>query len=223
MGEGMEANDLLCSRNTRSGRSINPHYDLAGTCFVLNQASGSQQAITLLDEAHQRFDAVAKESAKKAVDRMASACLTEQGDCLCNLGRLDEAAATYEESIRRAEQLDAALQVAVGKSQLGTVFLEQRRYPEALAAYAEVRERFTQLEKPGSVAVSWHQTGMVYAKMEKLEAAEDAYRKSLALEVRLGNVLGRLEEAAAWLLPFIRALQAIVAAAAIAPSPTPRI
>ena len=40
--------------------------------------------------------------------------------------------------------------VAVGKAQLGTVRMLQRRYQEALEAYAEARERFTQLDEPGS-------------------------------------------------------------------------
>ena len=79
----------------------------------------------------------------------------------------------------------------MGKGQLGTVRMLQRRYPEALAAYAEARERFTQLEEPGSVAVSWHQTGMAYQNTGQPEAAEDAYRKSLAISVRLGDVAGQ--------------------------------
>ena len=127
----------------------------------------------------------------KAAERMASVCFAEQGDCLLDLGRLDEAAAAYEESIRRAEQLGDDRSVAVGKGQLGTVRMHQRRYPEALAAYDEARERFTQLDEPGSVAVIWHQTGMVYQEAGQPEAAEDAYRKSLAIEVRLGNVAGQ--------------------------------
>ena len=121
---------------------------------------------------------------------MASVCFTEQGVCLLYLGRLDEAAAAYEENIQRAEQLEDARQVAVGKGQLGTVRM-QRRYPEALAAYAEARERFTQLDEPGTVAVFWHQTGMVYQEAGQPEAAEDAYRKSLAIRVRLEDVAGQ--------------------------------
>ena len=145
-------------------------------CFllarVLQTAGGSEQALPLLDEARQRFEAVARKQPGQGAERMASVCLTEQGSCLRYLGRLDEAAAAYEESILRAERLDYARQVAVGKGQLGAVRMDQRRYPEALAAYAEARERFTQLEEPGSVAVSWHQTGMVYQVAGQPEAAE---------------------------------------------------
>jgi tetratricopeptide (TPR) repeat protein len=170
-------------------------YDLAGACWllarVLQTAGGSEQALPLLHEARQRFEAVAKERAMKAAEGMTSACLAEQGECLRHLGRLDEAAAAYEECIRRSEQLGADRDVAVGKGNLGWVRLDQRRYPEALAAYAEARERFTQLDEPGSVAVAWHQTGMVYQAAGQPEAAEDAYRKSLAIKVRLGNVAGQ--------------------------------
>ncbi|MBL8248748.1 MAG: tetratricopeptide repeat protein, partial [Candidatus Competibacter sp.] len=41
------------------------------------------------------------------------------------------------------------------------------------------------------VALSWHQTGTVYQEMGQPEAAEDAYRQSLAIKVRLGNVAGQ--------------------------------
>ena len=37
----------------------------------------------------------------------------------------------------------------------------------------------------------WHQTGMVYQEAGQPEAAEDAYRKSLAIKVRLGDVAGQ--------------------------------
>jgi tetratricopeptide (TPR) repeat protein len=158
---------------------------------VLKRAGRSDQALPLLIDARQRFEAVAKERPGQGAERMASVCLAEQGDCLFSLGRLDEAAAAYEENIQRAEQLEDSRQVAVGKGQLGTVRLQQRRYPEALAAYAEARQRFTALDEPGTVAVSWHQTGMVHQALGQPQAAEDAYRQSLAIKVRLGDVAGQ--------------------------------
>ena len=195
--EAFDGAQQLLQRARAAGEQAYPDadYDLAMACFllarVLKTAGGSEQALPLLDEARQRFEAVAKERASAGAERMASVCFTEQGDCLRDLGRLDEAAAAYEESIRRAEQLGDDREVAVGKGQLGTVRMQQRRYPEALEAYAEARERFTQLDEPGTVAVSWHQTGMVYQEAGQPEAAEDAYRKSLAIKVRLGNVAGQ--------------------------------
>ncbi len=195
--EALEGAQALLERSRAAGGQAYPNadYDLAVACFllarVLKAAGGAEQALPLLDEARERFETVAKERPGQGAERMATVCFAEQGGCLLGLGRLDEAAAAYEEGIRRAEQLGDDRGVAVGKGQLGTVRMDQRRYPEALAAYTQARERFTQLDEPGTVAVSWHQTGMVYQRAGQPEAAEDAYRKSLAIEVRLGNVAGQ--------------------------------
>ncbi len=195
--EAVEGAQQLLQRAKAAGERAYPDadYDLAVACIllarVLRMGGGSEQSLPLLNEARQRFEAVAKERANEAAERMAAKCFSEQGDCLLNLGRLDESAAAYEECVRRLEQADDDRGVAVGKGQLGSVRMNQRRYPEALAAYAEARERFTQLDEPGSIAVVWHQTGMVYQVAGQPEAAEDAYRKSLAIEVRLGNVAGQ--------------------------------
>ncbi len=195
--EALEGAQHLLQRERAEGGQAYPgaDYDLAMACWLLARvlltAGGSEPALPLVDEARQRFEAVAKERPSQGAEGMASACFTEQGDCLRNLGRLDEAATAYEEGIRRGEQHGDDRGVAVGKGQLGTVRMLQRRYPEALAAYSQARERFTQLDEPGTVAVYWHQTGVVYQKAGQPEAAEDAYRKSLAIEVRLGNVAGQ--------------------------------
>lgn len=170
-------------------------YDLAMACWlqarVFWAAGGSEQALPLLDESRQRFEGVAKVRPGSGAEHMVSACITERADCLLALGRFDEAGAAYEEGIRRDEQQRVDRDVAVGKGQLGTVRMLQRRYPEALEAYEEARERFTQLDEPGSVAVMWHQIGMLYQEAGQPEEAEDAYRKSLAIKVPLGDVAGQ--------------------------------
>ncbi len=195
--QAFDGAQALLQRARAAGEQAYPaaDYDLAMAHFtlarLLTTAGGSEQALPLLDEARQRFEAVAKEQANEGAARMASICFAGQGDCLWYLGRLDEAAATYEECIRVDEQRGDDRQAAAVKTQLGSVRTDQRRYPEALATYAEARERFTQLDEPGSVAVSWHQTGILYQELGQPEAAEDAYRESLAIKVRLGNVAGQ--------------------------------
>ena len=195
--EALEGAQSLLQRTQSAGGQAYPgaDYDLAGACFflahVLKTVGGSEQALPLLIDARQRFEAVAKERPGLGAERMACVCISEQGDCLRNLGRLDEAAAAYEEAIQLAEQRGDARSIGVDKGQLGTVRLQQRRYPEALAAHAEARQRFTALDEPGSVAVSWHQTGRVHQEAGQTQAAEDAYRQSLAIKVRLGNVAGQ--------------------------------
>jgi tetratricopeptide (TPR) repeat protein len=197
--EAFEGAQALLQRTRAAGEQAYPgaDYDLAGACWllarVLRTAGGSEQALPLLDEALQRFEAIAKAQPSSDAERMTALCFEERGKCFDALGRLDEAAASYEENILRAEQLGDDRSVAVGKGQLGTVRLYQRRYPEALAAHVEARERFTALNEPESVAVSWHQTGMVYQEAGQPEAAEEAYRESLAIEVRLGKVAGQAD------------------------------
>lgn len=192
------AQELLTQAQT-AGKAAYPgaDYDLAGAHFtlarVLKTAGGAEQALALLAEARQGFEAIATARDDKAAERMASACLTEQGDCLRGLGRLEEAATAYQEAIRRDEQRGAERDVAVGKGQLGSVRLAQGRHREALAAHEEARARFTQLGEDGSVATVWHQTGIVYQQMGQGEAAEAAYRHSLAIRVRLGDDAGQAD------------------------------
>ncbi|HJQ23752.1 MAG TPA: tetratricopeptide repeat protein [Blastocatellia bacterium] len=177
---------------------------------VLKRSGAAEAALALLGEAQRRFQALADTGNTDTVG-MASAAIAETADCLRNLGRLDEAAAAYQEAIAQFEKFDDRRGIAVGKGQLGTVRLLQGRYQEALAAYAEARSRFESLGEPGSVAVIWHQIGMVHREAEQFEQAESAYRQSLAIRVReklvadeaaslgeLGNLysmMERLEEA----------------------------
>ncbi len=170
-------------------------YDLAVACFLLGRVlqigGGAQQALPLLQEAGRRFEAIANATDNKAAERMGSVCIAAQGDCLCDLGRYDTAAAAYEEAIRRDEQRGDLGSVAVGKLNRGTVRLQQQRYAEALEAYQQARDTFSRHQQPGNVAIAWHQIGMVHEKAGQPEAAEEAYNQSLAIEVRLGNQAGQ--------------------------------
>ncbi len=171
-------------------------YDLAMACFLLGRvvktAGGAEPAQPLLAEAQQRFEAIAEQRQDRGAEKMASVCLTDAGDCLRHLGRLDAAAQAYEQAIHRAESLSDERQVAVGKIQLGSVRLAQRRYQEALTAYSEARAVFNRLNDLGTVAGSWHQTGMAYQDAGQPEAAEQAYRQALAINVQLGNAAGQV-------------------------------
>ena len=167
-------------------------YDLAMAFWllgrVLKNAGGAQQALPILQEAGQRFEAIAsKHSNKEAAKGMVSACLIGQGDCLSDLGQYDTAAAAHEEAIRRDEQRGDQRSLAVGKGQLGSVRLLQRRYGEALSAYEEARDTFSRLNEQGTVATTWHQIGRVHEEDGQPVLAEEAYNQSLTINVRLGN------------------------------------
>jgi tetratricopeptide (TPR) repeat protein len=195
--EVLDGAQELLRRARQAGETAYPtaDFDLAMACALLGQVltavGGPDQALPYLDEALVRFETISVERANSEAKQMVSVCNTRRGQCLRDVGRLEEAAVAYEESIRSAEELGAERDIAVGKGQLGTVRLLQGRYEEALEAQEIARERFTRLDEPSSVAGSWHETGRVYQAAGQPDAAEDAYRKSLALEVRLGNVAGQ--------------------------------
>jgi len=149
----------------------------------------AQPALELYQQAHDRFAALAAQGDKDAA-HMASATLIEQGICLQNLGRLDEAAQAYQTAIELDQQRGATRDVATGQFQLGTVRLRQRDYQAALKAYQQAREQFSGLNEPASVAKSWHGIGMTYEAMKYYETAETAYQHSLAIWVQLDNVAG---------------------------------
>lgn len=193
-------------------------YDGAMACFLLGRilkfAGAAGAALPLLAEARQRFETIEATRPGCGAAGMASASITEAGDCLNALGRLDEAAAAYESAIQLDEARQAHRDVAVGKGQLGSVRLLQRRYTDALAAYEDARRTFESLGEPGSVATIWHQIGIVHQNAGQPQAAEEAYRRALAIKVQLGDAadqattlsqlgnlhvqLGHLEEAAAF-------------------------
>lgn len=188
----------LLQRSLSAGEEAYPiaDYDIAIAHIMLGRVlrmSGAAEAALLpLTESRRRFQALA-EAGGKSAERMASVAITESGGCLLDLGHLDEAAEAYQESIRRAEKLDDKRQMAVGKSQLGTIRLYQQRYVEALKIYVEARGIFESLGEPRAIAVTWHQIGRVHREAEQFEQAERAYRESLAIEVQQKNLAGEAD------------------------------
>ena len=190
-------------------------YDIAMAHFnlgsVLRRVGTVQAALPSLREARQRFQVLA-DAGDTLAECMASAAITEAAGCLLYLGRCDEAAAAYEEGIGRAEKLGDRRGAAGGRGNLGTVRLEQKRYGEALESYLEARQIFESLGEPGTIAAFWELIGTAHKGAGQFEQAEQAYRQSLAINVRqqnrageastlngLGSLyehLGRLEEAA---------------------------
>jgi tetratricopeptide (TPR) repeat protein len=209
------AQDLL-KKSLAAGEDAYPDaaYNIGVANFllgcILEMSGASEPALTYLESARTQFDRLGQDGNKNA-QRMASACLTERGNCLRDLNRLDEAAAAYEESIAIFEKLGDLRWTAVGKGQLGTVRKDQKQYAEALTAYESAIQSFESLGEPASVAVIWHQMGMVHEDSNNYPAAETAYRKSLGIRVQhnikgdeaaslgqLGNLfnkMGQLEDA----------------------------
>jgi tetratricopeptide (TPR) repeat protein len=143
----------------------------------------SELALGTIEEAYKRFH-VMGEKGNKGAAWMASTSLTEKGDCLRNLGRLDESAAAYEEGIKTSESLNDTRGTAVGRGQLGTVRMVQGRFKEALEAHKAAIKAFEALQESGSMAIGHHQIGMVYEESGNFSLAEAAYKKSLGIVVQ---------------------------------------
>ncbi|TWU03003.1 CHAT domain-containing protein [Stieleria varia] len=161
---------------------------------ALRMSGDAVAALDALTDARSRFEALATSmddpDHRRTSAKMASGCLTEEGDCLRDLGQLDAAAEKYEEATSLDEERGDVRDVAAGKFQLGTVRMLQGNYTDALTAFGEARETFERLGEPRSVAAAWHQIGRVHQGVGQLEEAESAYVRSLSMEVQAGNTPG---------------------------------
>ena len=168
-------------------------YDIAMAHFslgrTLKNSGNSETALGELQKARTGFQTLA-DAGNKSASLMASVVMADGGDCLRDLGRLDEAAKAYEECVERAEKDGNPRQVAVGKGQLGTVRTHQRRFGEALAAHTAARDIFEKLGEAIYVATAWHQIGRVHNDAGQYDAAERAYLKSLAIKVQTADRSG---------------------------------
>lgn len=163
-------------------------HDLAGAHWwlgrVLKVAGQDAPALDLFVDAQRLFEVAESE-------RMATVSINEQADCLVGLGRLDEAAEKYQEAMEGSEKLKDDRQVAVGKVQLATVRLLQKKYTEALAEYQGALAIFEKQDEPKSVAAIWHQMGMVRQAAGDYENAEAAYRRSLEIKSQNDDKAGQ--------------------------------
>jgi tetratricopeptide (TPR) repeat protein len=163
-------------------------YDLATVQVTLGRAlqmgGDASTALPHLEQAQGRFERL-KEFPSAA--RMAAVALREKADCLRDLGRYDEAADAYLQTIALAEQRNDRRSVAGGEGQLATLHMLQKNYSESLRLLIESRGVFERLNEPASVATAWHQIGLVHQQLGHFEAAEQAYQNSLNIEVQRGS------------------------------------
>ncbi|MBF0382303.1 MAG: tetratricopeptide repeat protein [Magnetococcales bacterium] len=183
-------------------------HDLMGD--VLSKGGQAQEALVFLEESRNRFH-IMGEAGRVSAQAMASAAITRKGDCFRNLGLFDESANAYLEAITLDKKRNAVRGIAVGKGQLGTVRMFQKKYTDALQAHQDALKIFEQLGEPRMMATAWHQIGMVHQETDQFENAESAYRQSMEIKInekdrageanslnQLGNLYsnnGRLEEA----------------------------
>ncbi len=161
-------------------------YDLAMAKLLLGrvqkEVGQSSPALDLCVQSRQLFEALGERG-----EYMASIALSEQADCLSDLGQFDEAAEKYEEAIERDEKRESFRDVAFGKWKLTMLRCHQGYHDDALSAYKECLITFERLEEPAMIANVWQQIGMVHQDVGQYEEAEAAYRRSLEIRTQLNN------------------------------------
>jgi len=135
-------------------------YSLVG--LALWATGRAEEALECHDQAERSFQALADESRNKAAVRMAAVERGRKGDCLRDLGRLDESVAAYEESLDRLITLGDQKAVVAIKHQLVPVLIIQECYPEALAICNEILAVLTAQEEPRSVTTTLHNIGVIH-------------------------------------------------------------
>lgn len=159
-------------------------YNFVGAALAAGGAV--EDALRYFAQAQQRFQVLADVDNDTAA-RMVGVVLKQSGDCLRDLGRLEAAAAAYEEALDRAKQRNDQREIAVNQGQLATVRLLQDRYDEALKAYQAARDTFTTLGEPEAVAGMWHQIGVVCNEIDQWDRGEQAFRQALKMWVQQKN------------------------------------
>ena len=156
---------------------------------VLRMGGASENALQAINEALKRFEQIASRKNSDAAGIMASASLAKKGECLLDLGRLDESAAAFEECVRIADKFNSKKHAAIGKGQLGTVRLSQGRHEDAIKAHNEAREIFEKLGDLDMVAVAYQQLGAVHEEIGQFEEAEQSFQESLSISEQQNNLL----------------------------------
>ena len=137
--------------------------------------AAADEALALADEGRQRFEKIVTERDDQGAAEMAATCLSEQGDCLRDLGRLDEA---IREG-RIVVQLDP---VSSGShSALGRFLYRAHRYEEALPHLL----RAVELE-PRSLTANVR-LGDLYAQLGRYDEAIAAYERTRDVIPQGGN------------------------------------
>lgn len=155
---------------------------------VLRMRGDSAKALECLRQAQQNFELLGEEN-KNAV-QMVSSALIEQSACLHSLGRLEDAAATCSTSVEYNLRRAATREVAVSKSNLVNIHINQGRYTDALKVSRETLQLFQQLNEPSSTAITFTQMGDIYQLIGDYQQAEQAFRQSLVIESQQGNRAG---------------------------------
>jgi len=158
-------------------------YNLYGQALL---RSGSlDQALAALTKSQNTFATF--EQSNEGVVRMLAACKLAQGECLRDLGNFDEAVLALSDAASLASQAQDERLEAFAKSLLGTVHIAQGNGGEAVNAFAAERRFLRKIGDLNGLSGSLHHSGIAHRMLGSIDAAESAFRESLAISVQLDD------------------------------------
>lgn len=190
--QALEKAQALLSQAINAGAAAyeGADHNLAGAHFlvgrILSHTGQATAALDCLNRAQHLFEDTGQQG-----EYMVQTCLTEQADCLKNLGRLEEAIVLYENSIAQTQTLEDLRSTAVVRGKLANTLLIQGFYGKAINQYEAAKAVFEQHNEPDSIAIIWQQMGIVYQESGHYNQSEQAYRESLAITSQHTNLVGQ--------------------------------
>jgi tetratricopeptide (TPR) repeat protein len=133
---------------------------------------------------------IAQQPDQQVVIRQRGALLTDLGRVLTDQGNYSAARVAYESGLEAKEKIGDSRGQGVTLSELGMLALMQRDYTDARKRYTTALALFQSFGEPASEAVALHQLGIVAQEQHAWAVAEDAYRRSAEIKVRLGMLAG---------------------------------
>jgi tetratricopeptide (TPR) repeat protein len=193
LGEGryreaaLVAEDLALTAEKEEYDGID--YDRALAHFLhgraLKEAGNAEEARTSLLGAWEVFQQLP--SSGPSSSRMAPACLAELGDCLRDLGRLEEASSAYQSGLALAREQSDPQRAGVLQGQLGTVRLLQDQPDAAIEFFSQALRQLEACNDVAGVGVAWHQMGVAHRLAGRLQEAEQALQHALATATATGD------------------------------------
>ena len=173
------------------GLSIEPSYNRIKILIDLGKCCKNQgQLTTAVQYLQDGLNLSQQLKSSQAVKSQRGRIYGALGDVLMDLGEFQQARRAYEDSLAIDRDLGDRRSSASTSAQMGTLAMLQGDMKTAIELHKSALGTFQQLQDSANESVAWHQLGLVYGECQRWTEAEQAYRESMQIEERQGNVAG---------------------------------
>lgn len=152
--------------------------DIARSYLLLGQAlqkyGSAQLALQPLSESQRRFAILASWGGTGYADILIKT-ISLQGDCLRDLGRLQEAATAYEQAIHYASSSDNPRAAANNMIELATTYQQMGYLSDALYQYQDALVLIRKLNDIEMMAAILQQMGIAYMESNQFDQSQKAF------------------------------------------------